>query len=128
LPTWLKGLFWGFVAVEWTIAAALLAVVTIPIWHGPTRRAVVDMLCLDDSSTRYAAGYSPEGWSTIRVGDSEDAVVTKIGEPLHRWPDGSRALWSWSTQKAATDNYLERKLIFDERGRVIEKHEECYID
>jgi outer membrane protein assembly factor BamE (lipoprotein component of BamABCDE complex) len=78
--------------------------------------------------TVYARGYSESAWSAVRQGDTEATVRVLLGEPLERWSHPDDEWWSYSRQRTGTDDYRERKLRFSVHGRVLEKHETCYID
>jgi hypothetical protein len=122
LPRWVRRAFWSIVAIEWTVALGLTAVCLVGVYWGARY-----MSCAD-ASTVYSSGYSEVGWSAVTRGDTQAAVRTRLGEPLQRWDEPSGQLWSYSGHGASSDDYLERKLLFDMQGRVVEKHEECYLD
>ena len=76
---------WPRTRVLHRLAAAVLAV----IWFGavwvmtssdPLRERIVGAVLRDD--TRFAPGYSEDVFRAITVGDAEDAVRRRLGEPL----------------------------------------------
>jgi hypothetical protein len=83
--------------------------------------------CIPDR-TIYASGYSEAGWDAVHQGDTQASVSARLGEPLDRWSHPDDEWWSYSKQRTGTDDYRERKIRFSLQGRVLEKHEACYID
>ena len=129
LPDWVRRIFWSVVALEWASVPALLAVLLMPVWHTPTRLASLEMFCVGQDMTVYAAGYSNMAWDAVLIGDSQHSVLSVLGEPLDRWSHADDEWWwSYSRQSGSSDNYLERKLRFSLQGRVLEKHQACYVD
>ena len=128
LPGWMQALFWTVVSLEWLAALSVLAAILMPVWHAPTRNGVLEMLCLVPETTVYASGFSAEAWQAISMGDARGDVLSAVGPPLEKWTVPNGEWWSYSDQRTPTDSYLERKVRFDSRGHVAEKHEECYVD
>ena len=64
--------------------AAVIALWPVAVWllmsGDPLRERLITWLLPDD--TRFAAGYSEEAFRAIAVGDSEDVVRGRLGEPL----------------------------------------------
>jgi outer membrane protein assembly factor BamE (lipoprotein component of BamABCDE complex) len=77
LPLWLF-------AFRVRVRAPAIAVWVVLVWligsSDPVRERVMGLLLRDD--TRFAAGYSEEAFRAIAVGDSEDVVRARLGEPL----------------------------------------------
>ena len=77
LPLWLF-------AFRVRVRAPTIAVWIVLVWligsSDPVRERVMGLLLRDD--TRFAAGYSEEAFRAISVGDSEDVVRARLGEPL----------------------------------------------
>lgn len=122
LPRWVRTTFWSVVALEWTVAlSAAAAFVWLII------QAALIFTCTPDR-TVYSSGYSDEAWNAVRPGDTQPNVKARLGEPLQRWSHLDDEWWSYSRQATGTDDYRERKVRFDRLGRVLEKHEACYID
>jgi outer membrane protein assembly factor BamE (lipoprotein component of BamABCDE complex) len=122
LPRWVRTAFWSIVALEWTV---VVSGVTVLLWAAVQVALVFS--CVPDQ-TEYAAGYSEDAWSAIGRGDTQERVRALVGTPLERWSHPDDEWWSYSRQRTSTDNYRQRKLRFDHQGRVVEKHETCYID
>jgi hypothetical protein len=82
-----------------------------------------------DEHTRYAAGYREENFRALKLGASEATAQSQLGEPLARrsFADG-RTIWYYSEQATGTDNYLQRNLTFDSRGRLVRKYSRFYVD
>ena len=82
-----------------------------------------------EEHTKYAAGYREEAFWSLTPGMSEQEVRQALGDPLSRRPirDGRWVLY-YSEQATATDNYWMRNLIMDERGRLLERRAEFYVD
>ena len=89
LPLWLY-------AFRMRQRAAVIAVWLVAMWlftsNDPVRERLVSRVLPDD--TRFAAGYSEDAFRAIVVGDSEDVVRGRLGEPLFESvfyrPKGSR--------------------------------------
>lgn len=82
-----------------------------------------------DERTRYAAGYTEEGFRSLKAGVSKDDVLRVLGEPLSRREiAGGRSIFYYSEQATARDNYLVRNVVFDSQGRLLERHAEFYVD
>lgn len=122
LPRWVRAAFWSVVAVEWALTLALATFILVALVQ-----VGLMLTCMPDS-TAYSSGYSEEGWSSVRLGDTQSAVRARLGEPLHRWPQNDGEWWSFSQQKAGADNHHLRQVRFGLEGRVVEKEESCYID
>ncbi len=77
LPLWLCA--FGF-----RVRVPVLAVWAVLVWligsNDPVRERVIGLVLRDE--TRFAPGYSEDFFRTITVGDSEDAVRSRLGEPL----------------------------------------------
>jgi hypothetical protein len=122
LPRCLRRAFWCVVALEWAAAFALSAVCGVGVYWG------LQYVNCADADTLYSQGYSDSAWLSVKPGDMEATVRHRLGEPLQRWAEPGGQLWSYSSHGTTSDDYLERKLRFDLLGRVVEKHEECYLD
>jgi hypothetical protein len=91
LPLWL-------VAFRFRVRPVAIAVWLITVWllvsDDPVRERIVGSVYPDD--TRFAAGYSEEAFRAIAIGEAEDAVRGRLGEPLfesvYYLPGG--AFWS----------------------------------
>jgi hypothetical protein len=82
-----------------------------------------------DESTKYAAGYSEEAFWSLEPGTSEEEVLRSLGEPLSRRSTGDgRLVLYYSEQVTSTDNYRMRNLVLDERGRLLQRRAEFYVD
>lgn len=82
-----------------------------------------------DERTKYAAGYTEEGFRSLKAGASEGEVLKVLGEPLSRREIASgRTIFYYSEQATPRDNYLVRNLVFDGQGRLLEHHAEFYVD
>ncbi len=58
------------------------------------------MACTD---TEYAPGYSEHAWESVRVGDSERAVTSKLGTPLDvRDLGGGTEGWLYTRSPSST--------------------------
>ncbi len=86
-----------------------------------------EFTCSPDT-TVYAPGYSEVGWRSVAAGDTLASVRARLGEPIYKWSHPDDEWWSYSVHGSQTDDYRERKVRFSLQGRVLEKHEECYID
>jgi inner membrane protein len=77
LPLWLF-------AFRLRVRAAAVAIWLVGMWlftsSDPVRERLVNRVLPDD--TRFAAGYSEDAFRAIVVGDSEDVVRGRLGEPL----------------------------------------------
>jgi inner membrane protein len=77
LPLWLF-------AFRFRVGAAAIAIWVVAVWllasNDPVRERIVGFVFPDD--TRFAAGYSEDAFRAIAVGDSEDVVRGRLGEPL----------------------------------------------
>jgi inner membrane protein len=78
LPLWLF-------AFRLRARAAAVAGWLVAVWllgsSDPVRERIVGFMFPDD--TRFAAGYSEDAFRTIAVGEPEDVVRTRLGEPLN---------------------------------------------
>src|SRR5687768_6270997 len=124
LPGWIREAFWGVVAAEWTVALTLAAVILAALVHVAASFA----FACDPDTTVYARGYSEAAWAAVRVGDTQAAILTSLGEPVERWRRSNGEWWSYSSQWTGTENYRERKLRWAIHGEVAEKWEACYLD
>jgi len=77
LPLWLF-------AFHFRVRAAAVAMWLVAVWlltsNDPVRERIVGFVLPDD--TRFAAGYSEDAFRTIVIGESEEAVRGRLGEPL----------------------------------------------
>lgn len=101
-------------------------------WNWSELRATAGDMILPlivDEHTRYAAGYREESFRALRLGASEATALSQLGEPLARrsFADG-RTIWYYSEQATGTDNYLQRNLTFDSRGKLVRKYSRFYVD
>jgi hypothetical protein len=79
-------------------------------------------------ATYYSKGYSDSGFRRIKIGMSEEDVLTILGEPLARQetPEEKQTSWRYSGRRIDTD-YRERVIIF-ENGKVKKKISDYYVD
>jgi inner membrane protein len=77
LPLWL-------LAFRFRVRPAAIAVWLIAVWllasDDPVRERIVGSVYPDD--THFAAGYSEDAFRAIAIGEAEDAVRGRLGEPL----------------------------------------------
>jgi len=77
LPLWL-------LAFRFRVRSAAIAVWLVAVWllvsDDPVRERLVGFVYPDD--TRFAAGYSEDAFRSIAVGESEESVRGRLGEPL----------------------------------------------
>ena len=77
LPLWLF-------AFRFRVRAAAVVVWVLLVWligsTDPVRERVLSLVLRDD--TRFAAGYSEDAFRSIVVGEAEEAVRARLGEPL----------------------------------------------
>jgi len=77
LPLWL-------LAFRFRVRAAALAIWLVAVWllssSDPVRERIVGAVYPDD--THFAAGYSEDAFRAIVIGEAEDAVRGRLGEPL----------------------------------------------
>jgi hypothetical protein len=57
--------------------------------------------------TRYAAGFDEGRFRRLRVGDSEESVLKRLGEPLRRFRSSNAELWYYSFDGKLTSQYGE---------------------
>ena len=122
LPRWVRTGFWTVVALEWTVAVALaavilFAVIQVGMWAS----------CFPDQ-TIYASGYSQSGWEGVSVGDTQETVLAALGQPLRRSTHNTDEWWAYSKEGPASDSYRQRWLRFGANARLLEKQDACYID
>jgi len=77
LPLWLLGFRFR---VRPVAIAVWLTAVWLLVSEDPVRERIVGFVYPDD--TRFAAGYSEDAFRAIVVGEAEDAVRGRLGEPL----------------------------------------------
>ena len=76
--------------------------------------------------TEYAPGYSEAAFESVRIGETREAVVARLGEPL--WTFGEEREVLSYTRSPSDSHYLVRMVVLDEKGRVVEKRSEIYWD
>ncbi len=107
--------------------ALLLIVARLLVVEGPLD--LLSMCLFGPGDTRYAPGYSDWRFVRIMVGDSSERVRSVLGEPLWKRSPGERRELYWGYTESPTDtHYHLRVLHFDERGVLIEKEAEFYVD
>ncbi|MDA3875425.1 MAG: hypothetical protein PF795_15870 [Kiritimatiellae bacterium] len=80
-----------------------------------------------EEDTEYAEGYTGMRWRKLRVGMTDEQVISIIGEPLNTWTNKNSTVgMSWS-QSPGDTHYRSRVLTFAD-GSVIRKHMEFYVD
>jgi hypothetical protein len=77
--------------------------------------------------TRYAPDFSEEKFREVAVGQSQEDVRTRLGEPLRKWTHDAIHYWAYS-ESPSSDDYWVRLVIFDSTGRVSETRAELYVD
>ena len=104
---------------------ALLALTAANLNSGELLRAL-----LLAESTDYVDGYSDARFSSVKVGDTTEVVLSKIGAPLRRGPWGDHAhVWFYSDQRTVTDNFWRRWLVLNAAGdRVAEIVADFWVD
>jgi inner membrane protein len=77
LPLWL-------VAFRFRVRSAMIAIWLIAVWllvsDDPVRERIIGFVYPDD--TRFASGYSEDAFRAIVIGEAEEAVRRRLGEPL----------------------------------------------
>lgn len=77
--------------------------------------------------TEYAPGYSDHGFRRIRIGMTEQEVLSLVGPPLARGPmRGTNQTWVWS-RSPSDGNYRVRTVIF-ENERVSKVNHGFHLD
>lgn len=86
-----------------------------------------NLLC-PDCDTRFAAGYTDEGFAKVRPGMTEQDLVSLLGQPVHRQTEwfrqpflaGAEVLWWYSSDGASTSgDYAWRAPIVGLRQGVV---------
>jgi hypothetical protein len=95
---------------------------TLDGWQG-----VFLPLLSEDSQTVYALKYSYVAFRRVRVGMSVSEVKGLIGEPLKVVARPAGDVWVYSDSPTSR-SYRMRKVLFDQRGRVIEVVAEFVFD
>jgi hypothetical protein len=89
---------------------------------------VLPLLC--EERTVYAARFSEEAFSDLRIGASMNAVDAALGQPLNaaEFPDGE-IYWYYSRQATGTDNFFQRIVVFSSSSRrIVRTYSEFYVD
>jgi hypothetical protein len=105
-------------------AALGLVIVVRAIWAGKragNMRDVVDYVVFGwDERTRYAAGFSEQGFGRIQVGMEATEVVGRIGLPLREFRDSThnKRVYYYSMPQDREGSYWARYVVLDSTGRV----------
>lgn len=100
----------------------------LSIWAGILLSLVIlGAVVYASFDTRYAAGYSEEAFQSIRVGDTKEEVMERLGERLLVWSiDGGVLRYSGSPSGSS---YLIREIVVDStKSRVIEIRRDIWWD
>lgn len=80
--------------------------------------------------TRYAANFSEQRFAEVRVGMTQEEVITLLGEPFGGLAANSSTRWAYTQDGKCTWKdwaWLGREIVFV-RGRVTEKIARVYYD
>jgi hypothetical protein len=91
------------------------------------QESVLSSICGEE--TIYAKGYSYKAWKKVKIDDTIDRVLKLLGKPLKifKSDDGSSSYY-YTYQGPKDTNYRMRAIIFNNKGRVIKKVREFYMD
>lgn len=85
-------------------------------------------LAFAPEDTEYASGYNDFSWRLVRIGMTEGHVHHLLGPPLDRWLHRSGGGYSERWSRSPGDTHYRCRVIVYERGRVVRKHNEYYVD
>lgn len=94
------------------------------------RGAVLSLIYWGDTDTKWAVGYSPMAFRFVRVGDTQEAVLRSLGEPLTREVSAyhpGTVFWKYSISPGK-GNFHQRWILIDSTGHVKMKVSEYYVD
>lgn len=79
--------------------------------------------------TEYAAGFKEQVFRSLEMGIAQDEVKRRLGEPVSTktFPDGD-ICWYYSRHGAKSKNYFVRLLEFDDKGLLVARRAEFYVD
>jgi hypothetical protein len=113
------------------VALGVLATACVAVFRavspGTPLELVASLAFAED--TVYAPGFDERSFRSVAIGDSREAVLERLGEPLERWNAAPNGVETWSyTASPGTHSYWLRSIRFDDRGRVTKKDAEFYVD
>lgn len=96
-------------------------------WREALGEAVLPLL--DKHDTEYAAGFKEEIFRSLEMGITQDDVKRRLGEPvsMKTFPDGDTC-WYYSRHGVTSKSYFVRLLEFDDKGLLVARRAEFYVD
>jgi len=110
------------------VVLGILALLIALVFLNPDFQEFV-LSSISEEETIYAKGYSYKSWKEVKINDTVDRVLYLLGDPLkiYKSADGSFSYY-YTCQGPKDTNYRIRAIIFNNKGRVVEKIREFYVD
>ena len=91
------------------------------------RAAAFVLLLISCTDTEYAPAYSESGWESVRVGDSESALLRKLGPPLRVREIGTD-VEGWLYSRSPSSTHYHYREVHVRSAAVIHIDAHFYVD
>lgn len=80
------------------------------------------------TQTEYAPGYTERQFRRVSVGDTQEEVIERLGQPLTQFTPAEAEGFSWVYTASVENNYYwHRAIAFDTSGRVVGRESELVL-